>query len=181
VDSWQPPPDLLDFLNGEVPIYAGFGSPSAVLRRKALTKLSNALAAAAWCSCQAGAALIARCCRRTFFIARDVPHEWLFPRVSLAIHNGGAGTAHAAARAGVPQVILPFGVNQFFWASRVAARGAAPRFSGWGAAAIAKMIAFAPLDSTRRNAQELGQAMAREDGVGTAVSSRQLWIADAEM
>jgi sterol 3beta-glucosyltransferase len=107
-----------------------------------------------------------------FFIARDVPHEWLFPRCSLAIHHGGAGTTHTAARSGVPQVILPFGADQFFWASRVAARGAAPKTSrkaAMSAAAIKRMISFAQLDSTRQKAQDLGSAMAHEDGVRKAV------------
>jgi UDP:flavonoid glycosyltransferase YjiC (YdhE family) len=171
VSSWQPPPDLLDFLNGEAPIYAGFGSASAFLRGKALTRLIDALAGHRVVFSPGWSSIDGSMLPENFFVARDVPHEWLFPRVSLAIHHGGAGTTHTAARAGVPQVILPFGVDQFFWASRVAARGAAPRFSGRSAAAIAKMIAFAQLDSTRRKAQELGQAMAREDGVGTAVSA----------
>jgi sterol 3beta-glucosyltransferase len=73
-------------------------------------------------------------------------------------------------------VILPFGVDQFFWASRVAARGAAPRFFGRSAAAIAKMVSFAQLDSTRRKAHELGQAMAREDGIGTAVRAIEAMV-----
>jgi ABC-type enterochelin transport system substrate-binding protein len=37
------------------------------------------------------------------------------------------------------------------------------------AAALAKMIAFAQLHSTRQKAKNLGQAMAREDGVQKAV------------
>jgi sterol 3beta-glucosyltransferase len=107
-----------------------------------------------------------------FFIARDVPHEWLFPRVSLAIHHGGAGTTHTAARAGIPQVILPFGADQFFWARRLADRGVAPRTSGRAgrnAAAIAQMIELAQLGSTRLRAKDLGEAIARENGVQKAV------------
>jgi sterol 3beta-glucosyltransferase len=107
-----------------------------------------------------------------FFVAKDVPHEWLFPRVALAIHHGGAGTTHVAARAGVPQVILPFGGDQLFWAARVAAHGAAPRASRKAAKSaleIAKLIAFATLRDTRQSACRLGEAMAREDGVRTAV------------
>jgi len=106
-----------------------------------------------------------------FFIARDVPHEWLFPRVSLAIHHGGAGTTHTAARASVPQVILPFGSDQFFWAARVAARGAAPAVSRQGPrnwAALREMISFGLLESTQQKASELGQAVAHEDGVHRA-------------
>jgi sterol 3beta-glucosyltransferase len=32
----------------------------------------------------------------------------------LVIHNGGSGTTHSAARAGMPSVVLPFAADQFF-------------------------------------------------------------------
>ncbi|HEY5810823.1 MAG TPA: nucleotide disphospho-sugar-binding domain-containing protein, partial [Povalibacter sp.] len=107
-----------------------------------------------------------------FFVARDVPHEWLLPRVGVAIHHGGAGTTHTAARAGVPQIILPIGGDHHFWASRVVARGAAPKYTRGArlsAQAIATMIDFAHQDTTRHNARKLAEAMSHEDGVANAV------------
>lgn len=167
--EWQPPSALLNFLQGEPPIYAGFGSASSFIRSKALKTLIQALSGRRVVFSPGWSNIDRSFLPDNFFIARNVPHEWLFPRVSLAIHHGGAGTTHTAARAGVPQVILPCGNDQFFWAARAAARGAAPRFAGKSAAAIAKMIAFAQQDSTRCKARELADEMAREDGVGTAV------------
>jgi sterol 3beta-glucosyltransferase len=170
--DWQPPHDLLDFIDDEPPIYAGFGSPSAFVRAKALKALVDAVAGRRVVFSPGWSNIDRSVLPNNFFIARDVPHEWLFPRVSLAVHHGGAGTTHTAARAGVPQVILPFGADQPFWAARVAAQGAAPKSSGraaLNAEKIAKMIAFAQLDSTRQKAKDLGQAIAREDGVGKAV------------
>jgi vancomycin aglycone glucosyltransferase len=35
------------------------------------------------------------------------------------VHHGGAGTTVAAARAGVPQVVIPMFSDQFYWASRI--------------------------------------------------------------
>ena len=29
------------------------------------------------------------------YITNDVPHDWLFPRMSVIIHHGGAGTTAA--------------------------------------------------------------------------------------
>ena len=170
--DWQPPRDLIDFIGDEPPLYAGFGSPSAFVRDKALQALGDAVAGRRVVFSPGWSKIDRSVLPDNFFIARDVPHEWLFPRCSLAIHHGGAGTTHTAARAGVPQVILPFGADQFFWASRVAARGAAAKTSrkaAMSAAAIAKMIAFAQLDSTRQKAKDLSQAMEREDGVRKAV------------
>ena len=177
--DWQPPSDLLDFIGDEPPIYAGFGSPSAFVRAKALQALIDAVAGRRVVFSPGWSQIDRSVLPDNFFIARDVPHEWLFPRVSLAVHHGGAGTTHTAARAGVPQVILPFGADQFFWAGRVAARGAAPKTSrkaALNAAALSKMIAFAQLDSTRQKAKDLGQAMAREDGVRKAVRETEALV-----
>jgi vancomycin aglycone glucosyltransferase len=60
-------------------------------------------------------------------IAGALPHAKVFPRVSAVIHHGGAGTTTAAARAGVPQVILPHILDQYYWAHRVAQLGLGPR------------------------------------------------------
>jgi vancomycin aglycone glucosyltransferase len=56
-----------------------------------------------------------------------LPHALLFPRVALAVHHGGAGTSARAARAGIPQVILPHVLDQFPWSARIAERGLGPR------------------------------------------------------
>lgn len=47
------------------------------------------------------------------------PHHKLFPWVSAVVHHGGAGTTHTAALAGVPQVIVPQMVDQFYWGAKV--------------------------------------------------------------
>jgi hypothetical protein len=170
--DWKPPQDLIDFIGAEPPIYAGFGSPSAFVRCEALNALVDAVAGRRVIFSPGWSNIDRAVLPENFFIARDVPHEWLFARVSLAIHHGGAGTTHTAARAGVAQLILPFGSDQFFWASRVAARGAAPQVSRRGArnwAALRELIGFALLESTRQKARALGRAMVREDGVRTAV------------
>jgi UDP:flavonoid glycosyltransferase YjiC (YdhE family) len=49
----------------------------------------------------------------------DVDHERLFPRVAAIVHHGGAGTTTAAARAGKPQVAVPFAYDQYYWSHRV--------------------------------------------------------------
>jgi UDP:flavonoid glycosyltransferase YjiC (YdhE family) len=56
----------------------------------------------------------------------SVPHSLIFPKVAAAIHHGGAGTTTAAARAGVPQVLLPHILDQYYWAHRVEILGLGP-------------------------------------------------------
>ena len=53
----------------------------------------------------------------------DVNQQVLFRRVVAVVHHGGAGTTHAAARAGAPQVIIPQHYDQFYWAQRLEALG----------------------------------------------------------
>lgn len=53
----------------------------------------------------------------------DVNQQVLFPRVAAVVHHGGAGTTTTAARAGVPQVIVPMFSDQPYWAARVRALG----------------------------------------------------------
>jgi UDP:flavonoid glycosyltransferase YjiC (YdhE family) len=55
-----------------------------------------------------------------------VAHQLLFPQVDLIVHHGGAGTTAAALRAGVPQLIVPHIVDQFFHGRRLAELGLAP-------------------------------------------------------
>jgi vancomycin aglycone glucosyltransferase len=53
----------------------------------------------------------------------EVNLQALFKRVTAVVHHGGAGTTTTAARAGVPQVVVPQIADQPYWASRVAALG----------------------------------------------------------
>lgn len=57
------------------------------------------------------------------FLVDKVPHDWLFPRIDVALHHGGAGTTGASLRAGIPTLIKPWFGDQYFWASRVQALG----------------------------------------------------------
>lgn len=53
-------------------------------------------------------------------------HVLLFPRVDLVVHHGGAGTTATALRAGVPQLIVPHIVDQFFHGRRIHELGLGP-------------------------------------------------------
>jgi UDP:flavonoid glycosyltransferase YjiC (YdhE family) len=170
--DWQPPQDLLDFLSDEPPLYVGFGSVSPYVSGAVLKAVITAVADRRAVFSPGWGNIDRSMLPDNFFVARDVPNEWLFSRVSLTVHHGGAGTIHTAARAGVPQIVLPVAGDQPFWAGRMAALGVAPKISrraAMGAAAVAKMITFAQLATTRQRAQELSHAMAREDGVHTTV------------
>lgn len=53
-----------------------------------------------------------------------VPQARLLPMVDLIVHHGGSGTTLAAFAAGVPQLVVPLGADQFGNADAVVATGA---------------------------------------------------------
>jgi len=53
-----------------------------------------------------------------------VPQADLLPHVALVVHHGGSGTTLGALAAGVPQLLLPQGADQFANADAVTAAGA---------------------------------------------------------
>jgi vancomycin aglycone glucosyltransferase len=114
---------------GPAPIYIGFGSmiapraPELVVQAVAAARAigRRAVIAGGW------AALQAHIQEGDDVITLDnVPHSLIFPRVAAAVHHGGAGTTTAAARAGVPQILLPHILDQYYWAHRVEVLGLGP-------------------------------------------------------
>jgi vancomycin aglycone glucosyltransferase len=57
------------------------------------------------------------------FSIDEVNQQALFTRVATVVHHGGAGTTHAAALAGTPQVVIPQFYDQHYFAQRVGALG----------------------------------------------------------
>lgn len=101
-----------------------------------------------------------------------VPHEVLFARVALAVHHGGAGTTGAAARAGVPTVVVPHVADQFFWGHRAQRLGIAPRPLPrplLTADRLARALDQGLREAPRRRAAALGEQVRAEDGTGAAV------------
>ena len=114
---------------GTAPIYIGFGSMIAPRAPELVVQALTAVRAAGRRAVIAGgwAALEAHIQEADDVITIDnVPHSLIFPRVAAAVHHGGAGTTTAAARAGVPQVLLPHILDQYYWAHRVELLGLGP-------------------------------------------------------
>ncbi|PWA46311.1 UDP-glucuronosyl/UDP-glucosyltransferase [Artemisia annua] len=63
---------------------------------------------------------------RLFCFSGSVPYKWLFPKCAAAIHHGGSGSTAAALHAGIPQVLCPFLLDQFYWADRMFWLGVSP-------------------------------------------------------
>jgi sterol 3beta-glucosyltransferase len=112
---------------------------------------------------------------------RQVPHDWLFPRMAAIVHHGGAGTTGAAVMAGRPQVIWPFGIDQHFWSSRMTSLGVAvpalPVRALTGTS-LAQSLDRATNDQLiSGQAAELGHRVQAEDGTGCALAHLERVVA----
>jgi MGT family glycosyltransferase len=70
-------------------------------------------------------------------VERFVRQDLVLPRVDLAVHHGGSGTLLAAAAAGVPQLAMPMGADQFQNAEALAISGAGVALPQGGVTAAA--------------------------------------------
>lgn len=159
---------------GQPPVYAGFGSMFDADPARTTERIIDAIQQAdARAIVAVGAAGLAsaRSSREVLFVA-DEPHVKLFPRCATIVHHGGAGTTHAAARAGVPQVLMPQMLDQHYWAWRLerlgVSAGTVARHGGSGSV-LAKAIRRGLEDpSLRARAQAVAQELV-PDGAERAV------------
>jgi sterol 3beta-glucosyltransferase len=168
-------PALEAFLtSGPLPVYAGFGSmvdddagaiSDLVVRAARLAGVRLVLGSG-WAGLDYEGDDV--------FVVGDTPHAHLFPRMAAVIHHGGAGTTHTAARAGVPQIVVPFFADQPFWARRVEALGIGPTGiprTRLTTRTLAEAIRAGTQTPTRQRATEVGHAIAAERGVDVAVAA----------
>ncbi|MEB2610994.1 glycosyltransferase [Burkholderia cenocepacia] len=178
--AWAPPPELAAFLDaGEPPVYIGFGSMAGFDRAAMAAALTQALAGRRALFYPGWSGIDASLLPAHVRVIGDTPHDWLFPRVAMAVHHGGSGTTHSAARAGIASVVVPFAGDQFFWANRLQRLGVADApVAGrrMDAVALARAIAFAERGETKARATELGVRLAQEDGLKRAVSAIERWV-----
>ncbi len=174
--NWQPPQDLVDFISaGSPPVYIGFGYKEG-WDQKALMKLSlEALAL----SGQRGIVLMGEDLINQFDLPDEVfpiewiPFDWLFPQMAAVVHHGGCGTVAAALRAGVPNIIVPYNYDNFFWGYRISDLGIGPKtlhFSNLTSEKLAMAIkAVASDKSMQINVLKMSKRIETENGIQKAV------------
>ena len=107
------------------------------------------------------------------FVVGEVDHRALLPHVVAAAHHGGAGTTHAVAAAGLPQVVVPHLGDQAHFARQV-------HRAGLGPAPLRPLLATPRTVADRlhealaapgyaAHARAAAGVMAAEDGLATTV------------
>jgi len=129
VDTSPLPAKLQGFLDaGPPPVYIGFGSmtdPAPAETTHAVLDAVDRVGCRAVIS-QGWAGLGDGPLPGHVFVTGPVPHGSLFPRCALIVHHGGAGTTTSAARAGVPQLLVPHLLDQFYWVGQIHMLGVGP-------------------------------------------------------
>lgn len=171
--QWTPPEALEKFLAaGEAPVYIGFGSMGGFDPKHLLESVVGGLDGRRALFYPGWSGVSASDLPGNIFVMGETPHDWLLPRCSVAVHHGGSGTSHSAARAGIHSVVVPFAGDQPFWADRLHAAGVAARLPNWkalNASSLAASIRGADRDDVRSRARAMGEKMRTEDGLATAV------------
>ena len=131
--DWTPPRELESFLaRGEPPIAVSLGvmsasgkgaRESAHMMLHSIRRLGIRAVVQGWDEALRGLEP-----SESIFHAGSIPHQWLFERVSAVVHHGGFGTTAAVMRAGVPGIVIPHVIDQFYWGQRVFELGVGPRF-----------------------------------------------------
>lgn len=173
--DWDPPEDLEAFLNaGPAPVSVGMGSLDSDLARRSVATAVRAFRDHGQRVVVIASSPIADQVLAPdpdVFQIRDVPHGWLFPRMAVVVHHGGAGTTAAALRSGVPSIVVPQSNDQPMWARRVEELGVGARVrpqNRTDSHAYSAALAAALLPETLQRANELGDRIRAETGAATA-------------
>jgi UDP:flavonoid glycosyltransferase YjiC (YdhE family) len=174
--GWRPTGKLAEFLAaGPRPIYIGFGSMPALGLERTEMVLRACEAAGQRAVLFKGHGEFDRLPLSDNFhlIEEFVPHDKLFREVAAIVHHGGLGTTSSALRAGRPNFVGPFMMDQKYWGHRVFQLGAGPDqlpIQDWTFDALtARIRDLATNPSYATRAAEIGRAMQLENGTARAV------------
>lgn len=185
--SFEPPPELEAFLKasndeGKPPVFVGFGSMmiaepeelAETIIEAAKASDTRVILQSSWSSFHIADGDEAA---KLVFQLGNCPHDWLFKQVAAVVHHGGAGTAAAGIRAGIPTLICPFFGDQHLWAQAFVHEGLAvepcPIQDLTPEVLAAAFRTLRGLDEKgaemRRRCAQIGRQLQEEDGVAGGV------------
>jgi UDP:flavonoid glycosyltransferase YjiC (YdhE family) len=173
--DWREPPELTAFFAGNRPVVAvSTGSMSAELGpifadfyQTSLTALERVGARALILGAAPGS--LPDPLPENALALPFAPFSAIYPRCAAIIHHGGIGTTAQGLRAGTPELIVPWGVDQFYAGAQVEAIGA----GRWLQRKHYTVERAAPLldelihqERYRSRTRQIAGQIAKEDGVG---------------
>jgi sterol 3beta-glucosyltransferase len=129
--NWQPPPEVVDFLqSGPPPVFVGFASMGDPMKAQETTRLvidalekvgQRGILVSGWSGLGTDFPLPESVC-----VVESIPYAWLMSRVSVVVHHAGAGSTGYGLSSGVPNVVIPHFSDNHFWSRKVLALGVSP-------------------------------------------------------
>lgn len=124
--------EIIDFVNRKPTVYAGFGSMKKGNPKKIAAEIikgckalnMQVIISSGWGGLVVGSEFEND---PDVLNLKSVSHSKLFPLVKVILHHGGIGTTHAALRAGTPSIIVPFIVDQPWWAHKLNKQNLGPK------------------------------------------------------
>jgi len=111
------------------------------------------------------------------FALEKAPHRLIFSRAKGIVHHGGAGTMSEALLSGAPQLIIPFSVDQPFWADRLHSSGYALhplKEKNLAVRDLVKAFHDMGLEKYVKNALEIKEIIQSENGLVNAARYAEL-------
>ena len=129
IDKYQPQEDLLKFLNsGEKPIFVAFGKAEskelAELQIRVLLALKETGIRAVIQADQIPKS--DRVNTDQLYFIENVPYSYIFGKVRAVVHHGGNTTNGLGLRAGLPTLVIPLALDQYFYGRMDHRIGAGP-------------------------------------------------------
>jgi len=100
--------------------------------------------------------------------------------VAAVIHHGGAGTTATTARSGVPQIIVPHILDQYFWGNQIHKSKLGPK-PIWRAKLTAENLSRAIREAVTNqdfinNAKGVGEKLRRKNALEMTVREIEMCI-----
>ena len=174
--SWHEDAELAAFLNSSEPVIAvSFGSMSPFVKDAFARLYSTSIATIRRIGARAlviGAApeILPDPIPDNVYAVSFAPFSQVYPRCAGVIHHGGPYTVAEAMRAGIPSLVIPWGIDQFFTAAQVKRLGVGEwRHQRFYTAAGGARTLHSLLNGPRykRRTQTIAAQLEREDGVVT--------------
>lgn len=106
---------------------------------------------------------------RLYFLEGNLPYSWMFQQVKAVVHHGGNTTNGIGMWAGIPTLVIPLALDQYFYGREIHENGCgpAPLYIRKGLCTKEQLKdALTDLTSGRyeKNAKEMAAKIRREDG-----------------
>ena len=114
---------------GSAPVYFGFGSMSTREQETLVSLIQASLSLTGQRGILSGFRFdeTGFANSKSCIFVDEVSHPSLFTRLAAVVHHGGSGTTATAALAGVPQIIVPHILDQYYWGEKIYRRGLGPK------------------------------------------------------